>query len=180
MPQKRNPDIAELIRGKTGRTSGNYITFAAVLKGLPLSYNRDLQEDKEPLFDSVSTYYDSLLLAGQMIQTMGVNSERFNEELKGDFSLATDLSDWLVLKGIPFREAHHIVGEIVKYCEEQNKKFHQLIPEELKKINPAFDSFAIEILDIKNVLSRKKTLGSPNTEFTKSKIEKWRDQLSKS
>lgn len=174
MPQKKNPDIAELIRGKTGRVFGNYISLAAVLKGLPLSYNRDLQEDKEPLFDSVETYYNSLLLTGQMIETMEVNTERYKEELKGDFSIATDLADWLVMQGIPFREAHNIVGEIVNYCEEQNKKFDGLTLDELKKINSIFNTSAIEILDIQNVLNRKQTFGSPNPEFVKKEIKKWK------
>ncbi|MDP2302084.1 MAG: argininosuccinate lyase [Ignavibacteria bacterium] len=179
MPQKKNPDIAELIRGKTGRVFGNYITMATVLKGLPLSYNRDLQEDKEPLFDSVKTFYDSVLLAGEMIQTMQVNSERFKEELKGDFSFATDLADWLVLQGIPFRDAHHIVGEVVKYCEEKNKKFDYLNLEEFKKIHPIFDISAFEVVNTQNALSRKRTLGSPNPEFVIYEIEKWRIKLSK-
>ncbi len=174
MPQKKNPDIAELIRGKTGRVFGNYISLAAVLKGLPLSYNRDLQEDKEPLFDSVETYYNSLLLTGHMIETMEVNTERYKEELKGDFSIATDLADWLVMQGIPFREAHNIVGEIVNYCEEQNKKFDGLTLDELKKINSIFNTSAIEILDIQNVLNRKQTFGSPNPEFVKKEIKKWK------
>ena len=174
MPQKKNPDIAELIRGKTGRVFGNYISLAVVLKGLPLSYNRDLQEDKEPLFDSVETYYNSLLLTGHMIETMEVNTERYKEELKGDFSIATDLADWLVMQGIPFREAHHIVGEVVNYCEEQNKKFDGLTLDELKKINSIFNAFAIEILDIQNVLNRKQTFGSPNPDFVKSEIKKWK------
>lgn len=174
MPQKKNPDIAELIRGKTGRVFGNYISLAAVLKGLPLSYNRDLQEDKEPLFDSVETYYNSLLLTGHMIESMEVNTERYKEELKGDFSIATDLADWLVMQGIPFREAHNIVGEIVNYCEEQNKKFDGLTLDELKKINSIFNTSAIEILDIQNALNRKQTFGSPNPEFVKKEIEKWK------
>ena len=177
MPQKKNPDIAELIRGKTGRVFGNYISLAAVLKGLPLSYNRDLQEDKEPLFDSAGTYYNSLLLTGHMIETMEVNTERYKEELKGDFSIATDLADWLVMQGIPFREAHNIVGEIVNYCEEQNKKFDGLTLDELKKINSIFNTSAIEILDIQNVLNRKQTFGSPNPEFVKKEIKKWKELL---
>ena len=177
MPQKKNPDIAELIRGKTGRVFGNYISLAAVLKGLPLSYNRDLQEDKEPLFDSVETYYNSLLLTGHMIETMEVNTERYKEELKGDFSIATDLADWLVMQGIPFREAHNIVGEIVNYCEEQNKKFDGLTLDELKNINSIFNTSAIEILDIQNVLNRKQTFGSPNPEFVKKEIKKWKELL---
>jgi len=179
MPQKKNPDIAELIRGKTGRVIGNYISLATVLKGLPLSYNRDLQEDKESLFDSAETYYQSLLLAGKMIETIEINSERFTEELNGDFSLATDLTEWMVIQGIPFREAHEIVGKIVKYCEDKNEKFDSLTLEELKKINPVFNNHALEILDIKNVLNRKKTLGSPNPDLVKLEIEKWIDKIKK-
>jgi argininosuccinate lyase len=178
MPQKKNPDVAELIRGKTGRVIGNYVSLATVLKGLPLSYSRDLQEDKEPLFDSVGTYYKSLLLTGHTIQTMEVNTERFKEDLRGDFSLATDLADWLVMHGIPFREAHYIVGELVKYCEEQDVKFDQLNLEEMKKINPIFDASAAIVLNIQNVLSRKQTIGSPNPEFVRREIEKWRTILS--
>ncbi|GBD86487.1 argininosuccinate lyase 1 [bacterium BMS3Abin03] len=177
MPQKKNPDITELIRGKTGRVFGNYISLATVLKGLPLSYNRDLQEDKEPLFDSVETYYNSLLLTGHTIRTMEINTEKYKEELKGDFSLATDLADWLVMQGIPFREAHHIVGNVVKYCEVQNTKFDRLNLDEMKKINPIFDASAIEILDIKNVLNRKQTFGSPNPELVKREIKKWKQTL---
>ena len=179
MPQKKNPDIAELIRGKTGRVNGNYISLVTVLKGLPLSYNRDLQEDKEPLFDSVETYHNSLLLTGQMIETMEINTERFKEELNGDFSLSTDLADWLVIKGVPFREAHNIVGEIVKYCEAKNMKFGSLTLTELKRINPVFNKQAREIFDIKNVLSRKKTLGSPNPDLVKLEIEKWINKIKK-
>lgn len=177
MPQKKNPDIAELIRGKTGRVYGSYLSVATVLKGLPLSYNRDLQEDKEALFDSVETYYNALQLTGKMIQTMEVNSERFIEELNGDFCLATDLADWLVMQRIPFREAHHIVGEIVKYCELSKKKFDQLSLEELKKIDLVFETSAMEILNIKNVLNSKQTIGSPNPEQIKMEIKKNRVEL---
>lgn len=178
MPQKKNPDMAELIRGKVGRTYGNYFSFITALKGLPLSYNRDLQEDKEPLFDSFLTYGDSLSLMNKMIGGMEINTLRFGEELKRGFSLATDLADWLVLKGIPFREAHHIVGELVKYCEDKDKYFDRLSLDELKKINPVFTEDALESLNTERSLHRKKTYGSPNPEIVKVQIEEWKKRLS--
>jgi argininosuccinate lyase len=170
MPQKKNPDLAELIRGKTGRVLGNYVSLASVLKALPLSYNRDLQEDKEPLFNSVQTYNDALLLTGQMIQSMTVNSDRFIEELEGDFCLATDLADWLVLKNIPFRETHRIVGCIIVYCEENKKKLNQLEIAELKKFCEAFDESVFEIMDPRNILKRKRTIGSTNPDYIKKRL----------
>ena len=177
MPQKKNPDMAELIRGKSGRVYGNYVSLITTMKGLPLSYNRDLQEDKERVFDSFKTYIDSLAITANMIATMTVNKERFTEELKGDFSLSTDLADWLVLKGIPFREAHHIVGKVVLLAEEQNKKLDQLTLEELKSINSVFDKTALECFEIKTALQRKKTYGSPNPAFVREQIEKIRKSL---
>lgn len=173
MPQKKNPDIAELIRGRTGRVIGNYISLATVLKGLPLSYNRDLQEDKEPLFDSVETYNNAIMLTGKMIQTMEVNIERFKGELSEDFSIATDIADWLVMKGIPFRQAHNIVGELVKYCEETDKKLNQLANDELRRINPIFTEEVFKVFDVENILSRKQTTGSPNPGFVSAEIERW-------
>ncbi|MCK5086217.1 MAG: argininosuccinate lyase, partial [Melioribacteraceae bacterium] len=126
MPQKKNPDMAELIRGKSGRAYGNYISVATMLKGLPLSYNRDMQEDKEPVFDSFNTYVNSLQIMNGMINSIRVNEKRFVKVLDGDFIFATELAEWLVLKGIPFREAHSIVGEIVRLAEEKNLKLNQL------------------------------------------------------
>jgi argininosuccinate lyase len=177
MPQKKNPDLAELIRGKTGRVLGNYLSLAATLKGLPLSYNRDLQEDKEPLFNSMKTYFESLRIAGKIVETMEVNSDRFKKDLKEDFSLATDLADWLVLQGIPFRKAHQVVGEVVKYCEEENKKFYQIKIEELIAIDSAFLPSALEVLDVDTCLYRKKTIGSPNPDLIKAEIKKWKQKL---
>jgi argininosuccinate lyase len=177
MPQKRNPDIAELIRGKTGRVYGNYIALITTIKGLPLSYNRDLQEDKEPLFDSFDTYFHSLKMISGIISTVSINKDRFSEELSGDYSLATDLADWLVLRDIPFRKSHEIVGLIIKYAEEKNVKLNQLTLDELKKINPVFDESALSIFQIKNALSRKKTIGSPNPDLVSKQIKKWKEQL---
>ena len=109
MPQKKNPDIAELIRGKTGRVYGNLFSLLTTMKGLPLSYNKDIQEDKEPLFDSVDTVKNSLNIYARMLSTMTINKERMKEVIEGDFSLATDLADYLVKKGISFRQAYGIV-----------------------------------------------------------------------
>lgn len=179
MPQKKNPDIAELIRGKSGRVFGNYISITTVLKGLPLSYNRDLQEDKEPVIDSYKTYFNSIVLAGKMTQSLEFNVDRFKIELKGDFMLATDLAEWAVKKGIPFRDAHHIVGEVVRYCEGEKKKLNELCIDELQKINIVFSKSVEEVFDNKKILERKKTSGSPNPEFVKAEIKKWRVELSK-
>ncbi len=179
MPQKKNPDMAELIRGKIGRTAGNYITLLTIIKGLPLSYNRDLQEDKEPAFDSFKTYFESLQIMNMMIASVKIDTKKYENELKGDFSLATDLADWLVLKGMPFREAHSVVGKVVKYAEDSNKKFDQLTLNELKNINQVFDETALECFDIKTSLNRKKTYGSPNPVFVKKQIENYIIKLEK-
>jgi len=177
MPQKKNSDLAELIRGKSGRVFGNAFGFLSTMKSLPLSYNRDFQEDKEPLFDSVRTYFTSLEAMRLMFIGMEINTNRFTEELNGDFSLATDLADWLVLKGIPFRQAHHLVGEVVKLAETKKCKLHQLTLEELKKISTMFDESALEIFDVTKALSRKKTFGSPNPEFVSEQVTSWKKKL---
>lgn len=177
MPQKKNPDMAELTRGKTGRVYGNYISLLTTMKGLPLSYNRDLQEDKECVFDSFETYFSCLSMIRSMIATFEVNKERYLNELKGDFSLATDLADWLVLKGIPFRQAHHIVGKVVQSAEEKGIMFDKFTLNDLLQIHPAFDSSALECLDIKTALERKKTFGSPNPSLVKEQIEYWKDRI---
>ncbi|HEX2962644.1 MAG TPA: argininosuccinate lyase [Ignavibacteriales bacterium] len=177
MPQKKNPDMAELTRGKTGRVFGNQTSLLTTMKGLPLSYNRDMQEDKEPVFDSFETYLNSLLLGRMMVETMEVNTGRFTEELKGDFSLATDLADWLVLKGIPFREAHKIVGHLVAYAEGKGVNFSSITLEEMKEINPVFDSSALECLNISSALERKKTYGSPNPDMVTNQIDLWKKKL---
>lgn len=177
MPQKKNPDLAELIRGKTGRIFGNQFSLLTTLKALPLSYNRDMQEDKEPVFDSFDTYYGSIKLTAQMLATMKINKDRFSEELANGFILATDLADWLVLKGIPFREAHHIVGRLVTYCEEKNITFKDVQLEDLKSVHEIFTEDALKCFDIKTSLTRKKTYGSPNPTLVKEQIEKWKKRL---
>ncbi len=177
MPQKKNPDMPELIRGRTGKLIGNFVNIASVIKALPLSYNRDLQEDKEPVFDSYKIYNGSLNIIKEVTGRISINKGRFINEFKGDFILSTDLADWLVLQGIPFRDAHGIVGIVVKYAESSEKNFSQLTLDELKKINPVFNQEAIEYLKIEGSLKRKKSKGSPNPEIVKSRISDWKSIL---
>lgn len=174
MPQKKNPDMAELSRGKTGRVYGNYTAIATMMKGLPLSYNRDMQEDKEPVFDSFKSYSQALSMMTGMINTLSVNENRFVEELEGDFLFATELAEWLVIKGIAFRDSHHIVGEVVKLAEENDIKLHQLTIEQLKNINSIFDVTALEVFKVDGALYRKKTYGSPNPDMVRTEIKKWK------
>lgn len=177
MPQKKNPDMAELSRGKTGRVYGNYTAIATMMKGLPLSYNRDMQEDKEPVFDSYKSYSQALSMMKGMINSLTVNKDRFVDELEGDFLFATELAEWLVINGIPFRESHSIVGSVVQLAEEKNMKLNKLKVEDLKKINPVFDETALEVFTVEGALYRKKTFGSPNPDMVRAEIEKWKSNL---
>lgn len=138
MPQKKNPDVAELIRGKTGRLYGDLITLLTVLKGIPLTYNKDMQEDKEPVFDAVDTSLICLTVLRSLIDTMEFRTDRMSEGVHGDFSNATDLADNLVRKEVPFRAAHEIVGKIVGYCVEKGKTLDELTSEELRGFSDAF------------------------------------------
>lgn len=140
MPQKKNPDVAELLRGKTGRLYGNLITMLTVLKGLPLTYNKDLQEDKEPVFDTADTLLQSLGVLKALIESTEFRTEKMADGLKGDFSTATDLADYLVRKGMPFRAAHSVVGRVVGYCVEQGKSLGDLSSDELKGFAEEFES----------------------------------------
>lgn len=177
MPQKKNPDMAELIRGKTGRTTGNLMSFLTVMKALPLSYNRDLQEDKRLLFDSVDTYSDSLQLMTLMIDGMEVKTDRFTEDLKHDFSLATDLADWLVVQGMPFRDAHHLVGKVVRWCEDNGKFLPELTDTDLKTVSDVFTPDALRVLSPATCLENKKTTGSPNPALISRQITTWKQHL---
>jgi len=177
MPQKKNPDIAELIRGKSARVFSNYQSVITLMKGLPLSYNRDMQEDKHSLFSSHSIYSDSLKLMKGMFETIKFDNSHLLSLMKKSTILATDAADWLVLKGIPFREAHDIVGELVKYCLNNEKGLAELTLKELKQINPVFDESVLEVFRLENSLNRKNTPGSPNPKFVKDQINKWKSAL---
>ena len=177
MPQKKNPDAAELIRGKTGRVYGNMINLFTVMKALPLAYNHDMQEDKEPLFDTVSTLETSLFLMSKMIETMQVNKEKMEEGTKGDFSTATELADYLVKKGLSFREAHKLVGNIVIYCLENKKILEDLTLSELNSFHKNFSEKTLEILKLQSAVEAKDSYGGTSLNRVKESIKSAKETL---
>jgi len=172
MPQKKNPDAAELIRGKTGRVYGNLINLLTTMKALPLAYNHDMQEDKEPLFDTVSTLEKSLFLMSKMIETMHVDKEKMEEGTKGDFSTATELADYLVKKGLSFREAHKLIGTIVIYCLRNKKNLEDLTLSELKSFHRSFDKKTLEILKHQSAIEAKDSYGGTSLKRVRESIQK--------
>ena len=136
MPQKKNPDVAELARGKAGRLIGNLTGLLATLKGLPLAYNRDLQEDKEPVFDSVDQLLVLLPAVAGLVRTLTFDTDRLEQLASQGFALATDLADWLVRQRVPFAEAHEIAGAAVRYCESHGLELSELSPDQLDEISP--------------------------------------------
>lgn len=159
MPQKKNPDVAELIRGRTGRAIGALVQMATTLKGLPLAYNRDLQEDKEPVFYALDSVRGSLRLTHLMFEGATFNRDRMRASLAGDFSNATDLADDLARKGVPFREAHEIVGHVVRHCLETGKKLEALSTAELKTLDARFDDNSRQVLDHAAVMNARTSEG---------------------
>jgi len=163
MPQKKNPDAAELIRGKTGRVYGDLITILTVMKGLSLAYNKDMQEDKEALFDGIDTLKMSLKVFTEMIKTIKVKTDNMEKAAKYGYMNATDFADYLVSKGIPFRTAHEIAGKVVLYAIERNLAIEDLPLNELKKFSDVIDEDVYEAIDLKNTLKKKKTIGAPTS-----------------
>ena len=159
MPQKKNPDFAELVRGTTGRAVGDLVALLVTLKGLPLAYNKDMQEDKEPAFDAIDTYADALEAMTGMLDTMTVNADRMREAAHGGFMAATDLADYLATSGVPFREAHEIVGKLVLACEREGRTLQELTLAELQAASPAFGTDALGAADIDAVVARRDTAG---------------------
>ncbi len=159
MPQKKNPDVPELVRGKSGRTIGNLVTLLTVLKGLPLSYNRDLQEDKEPLFDTVETLRDSLEVMAGAIATLDVKRERMAEAASDPMLLATDLAEILVLAGVPFRDAHEVVGRIVGHVTREQIDLRSLSHADMQSFHEAFEAGADELLDLERSLESRSLTG---------------------
>ena len=177
MPQKKNPDMAELIRGKTGRVYGNLITLLTIMKGLPLAYNKDMQEDKPPLFDTVDTLTSCLNVFRDMIATMSVNAKRTEQAAKSGFMNATDAADYLVKKGVPFRDSHEIIGKLVIYCIENNEAIDDLSLDELKNFSDKFEKDIYDHIDIRACIDAKLSEGSTSKESVKKQIEQAESEL---
>ncbi|GGO35518.1 argininosuccinate lyase [Staphylococcus hominis] len=170
MPQKKNPDMAELIRGKVGRTTGHLMSMLVTLKGLPLAYNKDLQEDKEGLFDSVRTIKGSLRIFEGMLNTLTVNTNRLNETVHQDFSNATELADYLVDKNVPFRTAHEIVGKIVFECIQQGIYLLDVPFERYQELNDKIEEDVYDYLKPENCLNRRKSYGSTGQDAVRHQL----------
>jgi len=163
MPQKRNPDAAELIRGKSARVIGALMALLTLVKAQPLAYNRDLQEDREQLFDALNTTLGSARIMAGLWRTLDVRRDRFEDTLRGDFLLATELADFLVTKGVPFRDAHHVTGQIVGWCEQLGGDFSLLDVDRLKTFHPAFDEEAMAWLDPRAAAERRTSFGGTSS-----------------
>jgi argininosuccinate lyase len=177
MPQKKNPDIAELVRGKTGRVYGDLVALLTVMKGLPLAYNRDMQEDKEPLFDAAGTVEDSLRITALMLRTARFSRRRFEGELNSDFLLATELADYLTRKGLPFREAHAVVGSVVDACRVARCSLSDLPLREYRKYSPRFGKDLFDLLNVKTSLRMKVSSGSTAPREVSRALGRWEKKL---
>jgi argininosuccinate lyase len=174
MPQKKNPDVCELTRGKSGRLLGNLVALLTALKGLPLTYNRDLQEDKEPLFDAVDTLKLVLAVNAEMIAGMEIRDDRCRAAAADPLLLATDLADWLVLRGVPFRQAHELVGKAVAASIQSGTPLDRL---DLTAIDPAFTAGAAEVFSLDRALAARTNPGAPSPANVRAEIARWRDEM---
>jgi len=172
MPQKKNPDVAELIRGKTGRLYGNLLSLLTTLKGLPMTYNRDLQEDKEPVFDSVDTVTAALAVLSAMLPALQVNRARMAAAATAGYTLATELADYLSGKGVPFRDAHGIVGAIVRDCIEKAVGLEQLTVGQLRKFSPHFDPDIHRWLRADAAVRRRRAIGGTSGENVRRQLRR--------
>jgi argininosuccinate lyase len=170
MPQKKNPDVAELIRGKTGRAYGNLLNLLTVMKGLPLSYNRDMQEDKEPVFDSARTVKECLSGAELLLRGMAVNEERMRAACDDGFLTATDLADYLARKGLPFRKSHEIAGKVVRFCEERGKRLKDLGLKELRKFSPLIGEDVRDAISLTHSLRMRKARGGTAPDTVRARL----------
>lgn len=171
MPQKKNPDIAELVRGKTGRVYGALISLLTTMKGIPLAYNKDMQEDKELTFDAMDTVKGCIALFNGMISTMKLNKDKMKASAMNGFTNATDAADYLVKNGVPFRDAHGIIGKLVLYCIDNNKAIDELTLEELKEISPVFKDDIYDAISLETCVEKRNTIGAPGPEAMKQVIE---------
>ncbi len=179
MPQKKNPDIAELVRGKTGRVYGALMSLLTTMKGIPLAYNKDMQEDKELTFDAIDTVKGCLALFTGMLSTIKFRKDRMEASAKNGFTNATDAADYLVNHGVPFRDAHGMIGQLVLYCIEKKAAIDDLSLEELKAISPVFEKDIFEAISMKTCVEKRLTIGAPGQEVMKKVISIEREYLSK-
>ena len=180
MPQKKNPDFAELTRGKTGRVVGDLVGLLTVLKGLPLAYNKDMQEDKEGAFDAIDTTLDCLTVVDGMLSTMRVNTERMLTGAHGGFMAATDLADHLVGAGMPFREAHEVIGKLVLSCEREGRTLQDLSAEEFAAVHPALGPDVTGVVDVRAVVERRVSEGGTGPASVAAQLDGARDELAAS
>jgi argininosuccinate lyase len=177
MPQKKNPDMAELVRGKTGRVYGDLVNLLTIMKGLPLAYNRDMQEDKMPMLDAVGTTLSSIGIMARMLETVTFDRERLAAATEEDYLAATELADYLVRKGIPFRDAHANVGRIVAHCDQQGARLHDLDHETLRTFSSAIESDLVDTLEPSRSIHMKRTAGSSSPSEVDAQIERWETRL---
>jgi len=179
MPQKKNPDIAELVRGKTGRVYGALMSMLTTMKGIPLAYNKDMQEDKELTFDAYDTVKGCLALFTGMLSTMKFHTDRMMESAKNGYTNATDAADYLVNHGVAFRDAHGIVGQLVLYGIEHNKALDEFTLEEFKKISPVFEEDIYDAISMETCVGKRLTKGAPGHEVMKKTILTYKEYLSR-
>ena len=170
MPQKKNPDIAELVRGKTGRVYGALISILTTMKGIPLAYNKDMQEDKELTFDAIDTVKGCIALFNGMISTMKLNKDNMKISAMNGFTNATDAADYLVKNGVPFRDAHGIIGRLVLYCIDNNKAIGELSIDEFKEISPVFNEDIYDAISLETCVGKRNTIGAPGPDAMKQVI----------
>lgn len=178
MPQKKNPDVAELTRGKSGRLVGNLMALLTLLKGLPMTYNRDMQEDKEPLFDSIDTLKAALAVFAEMIAGMEVNETRTRAATSDPMLLATDLADYLVNHGVPFRQAHEVIGKLVAHSLAEKTAFADIPLAKYQEFSPAFEADLFACLNLETALAARQAVGAPSPKNVAAQIARWKEALS--
>ena len=177
MPQKKNPDIAELVRGKTGRVYGALMSILTTMKGIPLAYNKDMQEDKEVVFDAIKTVRDCLVLFTEMLRTLSFNKDVMAKSAMNGFTNATDAADYLVNHGVPFRDAHGIIGQVVLYCIEKDMAIDDMSLEELKSISPAFEEDIFDAISMETCVNKRLTVGAPGHDAMINEIKACKEFL---
>jgi argininosuccinate lyase len=179
MPQKKNPDICELVRGKTGRVYGDLTALLTTIKGIPLAYNKDLQEDKEGFFDAEKTTKDCLAIYTEMLKAITLNAKRMEQAAAEDFTCATDVADYLAKRGVPFRTAHGVVGKIVRYCLENNKTLETLTLDEYKAHSDVFEADILDTVKARNSADSRTSVGGSSYASAKAGIKSIKSRLKK-